>query len=144
MSTNFNRFEILQRVLNYLNSNMILPARQNGLDILYRVHVVDANTVKVDGYLPLKTSGTPVNPADDFKQGCLWIGAQAAVFDDYSLKHDGLGAKLVRLGTPFRDHRYTEFCVNQEKPVFSLLLMNEIAETILDETAVEGEPVDPV
>jgi hypothetical protein len=140
LNQEFNRYEVLQRVLTYLNKSMVLPTRHNGLDIVYRIHVADETTVKIDGFLPTKTDGqnsTKVSPAADFREGGMWVATQAAAFEDFSMKHDGLGTSLVRLNTPFRDQRYHEFFINEDKPVFGLLLLNEIAQTILDETQSE-------
>jgi hypothetical protein len=120
-------FTLLQAALTQLNAKDGLPVDFKGQMVLYRLTVVDAEFVKIEGFVPQSGTGASVNVAQDFKQGTLWIAPQNVALDDYVRCHDGLASKLVRLNTPFREHRFEEFDILEDRPVFGLLLPIESA-----------------
>jgi hypothetical protein len=121
------KYTLLQAALTQLNAKDGLPSDFKGQTVLYRLNVVDTDFVKIEGFVPQSDAGAPVNVAQDFRNGTLWIAAQAQAFDDYVRCYDGAPAKLDRLNKPFREHRFEEFHILEERPVFGLLLPIEFA-----------------
>jgi hypothetical protein len=114
---NFQRFEAALQQLG----EQTLPMHVEGAPVLYRL-TMNADAVKVEGFLPQTASGTEVDVAQDFRKECFWVAAQVNALDDYVQVHDGFDTKLVRLNTPFREHRFEEFLILEDQPVVSLLL----------------------
>ena len=122
-----NKLALLQAALEQINAGDVLPADFKGQMVLYRLTVVDADFVKIEGFVPQSATGTTVNVAQDFKNATLWVAPQNVAFDDYVRVHDGHANKMVRLNTPFREHRFEEFDILEDRSVFGLLLPIETA-----------------
>lgn len=118
---------LLQAAIDQLNAQDGLPVDFKGQMVLYRLTVIDADFVKIEGFVPQSASGEEVSAAQDFKQEVLWVAPQNIALDDYVQGHDGFAKKLVRLNTPFREHRFDVFGILEDRPVFSLLLPIETA-----------------
>lgn len=118
---------LLQAALDQLNAQDGLPVDFKGQMVLYRLTVVDADFVKIEGFVPQSASGEEVSVAQDFKNEVLWVAPQNIAFNDYVQGYDGFAKKLVRLNTPFREHRFDVFGILEDRPVFGLLLPIETA-----------------
>lgn len=129
-----SKIEILSRALNYLSREVMLPVQHNGVNIVYRLKL-EAESVVVEGFMPFSEDNagdTLVNVAQDAKQhDALWIAPQVTALADYSLKHDGSPATLVRLNQPMRDHKYEVFSIDSSNVVLRLELTDTLAEAAL-------------
>lgn len=121
-----NNYQLFAIALEQL-AGRTLPLELNGNPVLYRL-AMQGDAVKVEGFLPQSATGVEVNVVQDFRRQVYWVAAQVNAFDDYVRGYDGFPTTLARLNTPFREHRFEEFFILEDQPVFSLLLQANHAE----------------
>lgn len=128
------RFNALSNTQRYLNTQAMLPAKFEGADVVYRIHV-DCDTVRVEGFVPM-AAGDEVDARADLQLGFFWVAFGRAAFRDIGVA-EPIGELLTGVFNALRDCRYEKFTINPEKRIIDLTFEGELAEKLINSPVFE-------